>query len=177
MTRPKAGLAGTMLLLVPGVALAQATPAAPSTACALLAQGASNGAQARIASDNAQIQPPRSVTTLSCLDNFFNGTGLNLITNLLDPSKLASAVEGQICAAVKSEWTSLTGGAQCGLTVTGFNLGFGGLGGGSFCPKLSFGGGGPPVGSIGLGGTGGLNAGGSPTVPTGYSIPTISGLW
>jgi hypothetical protein len=143
----------------------------------MLAQSASNGAQARIAADNAQIQPPRSVTTLSCLDNFFNGTGLNLITSLLDPTKLLTAVEGQICAAVKAEWNSLTGGAQCGLTITGFNLGFGGLGGGSFCPKLSFGGGGPPIGSVGLSGNSGLNAAGSPTVPTGYTVTPLSGLW
>ena len=37
------------------------------------------------------------------------------------------------------------------LTITGFNLGFGGLGGGLSCPKLTFGGGGPPLGTIGLG--------------------------
>ena len=52
-------------------------------------------------------------------------------------------------------WNSLLGSAQCGLTITGFNLGFGGLGGGLSCPKLTFGGGGPPIATIGIGvGTG-----------------------
>jgi hypothetical protein len=174
--RKALSVAAALTLATPALAFAQA-PSSASTACSMLAQSASNGAQARIAADNAQIQPPKSVTTLSCIDNFFNGTGLNLITSLLDPTKLLTAVEGQICAAVKAEWTSLTGGAQCGLTITGFNLGFGGLGGGNFCPKLSFGGGGPPLGSVGLSGNSGLNASGSPTVPTGYTVTSLSGLW
>ena len=55
-----------------------------------------------------------------------------------------------------------------------FNVGFGGLGGGSFCPKLSFGGGGPQIGNVGISeGTGGsgvyLNGTGLP--PTGYTLP------
>jgi hypothetical protein len=111
-----------------------------------------------------------SVTSLTCLDNFFNGVGLNLVTSLLDPSKLLAAVEGQICSLVKTEWNSLLGATQCGLTVTGFNFGFG-LGAGFSCPKLSFGGGGPPIGSLGVGLTGkgsGLYINGKPVSPTGY---------
>ena len=67
--------------------------------------------------------------------------------------------------------------AACGLTVTGFNLGFGGLGGGLSCPKLSFGGGGPPISTFGLGvGTNGSGSGlyvnGNGMAPTGYTLPT-----
>jgi hypothetical protein len=112
----------------------------------------------------------------SCLDNFFNGTGLNLVTNLLNPTNLLQAVEGQICNALKQEWNSLLGSAQCGLTITGFNLGFGGLGGGLSCPKLTFGGGGPPIATIGIGAGGagsGLYINGSGTLPTGYSLSNL----
>ena len=76
---------------------------------------------------------------------------LNLVTNLLNPANLLQTVEGQLCNAVTSTWNSWLGNVQCGLTVTGFNFGFGGLGGGLSCPKLTFGGGGPPIATIGLG--------------------------
>ncbi len=115
------------------------------------------------------------MTTLSCLDNFFNGVGLNLVTNLLNPATLLQSVEGQICSAVQQMWSSALGSAQCGLTITGFNLGFGGIGGGLSCPSLSFGGGGPPIASVGLGsGSGsGLYIPGSGIAPSGYSISGI----
>jgi hypothetical protein len=137
---------------------------------------------ARIAADDSSINPPQSVTKLSCLSNFFNGVGLNVITNLLDPTSLLQAVEGQICQAVNTAWQSALGSAQCGLTVTGFNLGFGlGLGGGTMCPKLSFGGGGPPIGSISTGYNAqqgfGLYMNGSPTAPTGYPLVSSGGLY
>ncbi len=99
--------------------------------------------------------------------------------DLLNPANLLTAVEGQICNLVKSEWNSLLGGAQCGLTLTGFNLGFGGLGGGLSCPKLSFGGGGPPIGSVstgtgsGIGSGSGLYIQGNGLSPTGYPLPNV----
>ena len=175
-------LAAALGVVLPLQALAQAT--APTTAgsvgCSTIAQSALNGAQARIAADDAAIAAPKSVTTLSCLDNFFNGVGLNVVTNLLDPAQLLQSVEGQICSAVQSTWTSLLGSAQCGLTVTGFNLGFfGGLGAGNFCPKLSFGGGGPPIGGISTdgNGNGGLYVNGAGVAPVGYTVPPSGGLW
>lgn len=140
-----------------------------SSQCAPLAQAAAAGLAARIQADDQTINPPKSVTTLSCLSNFFNGVGLNVITNTLDPSSLLQSVEGQICSAVQSTWRSLLGSTQCGLTVTGFNIGFGGLGGGTFCPKLSFGGSGPPLGSIGTSVGPSLPGQGNP--PTGYTLP------
>lgn len=164
------------LALAPFDAEAQTSTTTGSVGCATLVQAAANGMTARMAADQATIQQPKSVTSLTCLGNFFNGVGLNLVTNLLNPGTLLQAVEGQICNAVQSTWNSWLGQVQCGLTVTGFNLGFGGLGGGLSCPKLSFGGGGPPISTIGLGvGTNGSGSGlyinGNGMAPTGYTLP------
>jgi hypothetical protein len=160
-------------------ALAQAPAIATgSVGCTAIAQAAANGMTSRIQADDATISAPRSVTSLSCLDNFFSGVGLNLVTNLLDPDTLLNTVEGRICDAVRSEWNSLIGSAQCGLTITGFNFGFGGLGGGLSCPKLSFGGGGPPIATLGLGlagdgPAGGLYINGTGVAPPGYALPPV----
>jgi hypothetical protein len=169
--------------LIPMSAIGQtATSTTGSQACATIVQAAANGMAARISADDASINPPQSVTKLSCLQNFFNGVGLNVITNLLDPSTLLQAVEGQLCQAVNSAWQSALGSAQCGLTVTGFNMGFGlGLGGGTMCPKLSFGGGGPPIGSVSTGFNTqnglGLYMNGAPSAPTGYPVVSSGGLF
>jgi len=147
-----------------------------TTGCAAIAQAGVNGLNARIQADDSNINAPKSVTLLTCLDNFFKGVGLNLVTNLLNPDNLQQAVEGKICNLVQQTWNSLLGKVQCGLTMTGFNLGFGGLGGGLSCPKLSFGGGGPPIATIGIGvgPTGsGLYIKGAGTAPTGYTLPNV----
>lgn len=159
----------TLLTAVPSLGRAD-----DGTGCTILAQAAASGLAARIAADDQTIKPPQSVTKLSCLDNFFNGAGLNVLTNLLDPAALLDSVEGKICAYATSAWQSAIGNAQCGLTVTGFNVGFGGLGGGSFCPKLSFGGDGAEIGGVGIGegtGTGGVYLNGTGLPPTGYTLP------
>jgi len=168
-----AGLAG---VTTSGQAWGQTTTTTSqgSVGCTAITQAAANGITARVGADDQTIGQPMSVTSMTCLGNFFNGVGLNVVTNLLNPGNLLAAVEGQICNLVKSEWTSLIGGAQCGLTLTGFNFGFGGLGGGLSCPKLSFGGGGPPVGGITLGAGGygsGLYIKGQGLPPTGYVNP------
>jgi hypothetical protein len=169
-----------LLALTSTAAMAQ-TATTGSPACAALGQAAANGAAARVAADNQTIQPPTSVTQLTCLNNFFSGAGLNVIANLLDPNNLIQAVEGQICALANQVWQQFVGGTgQCGVTLTGFNLGFGaGLGGGSFCPKLTFGGGGPPIGSIGIGpnNSGAIGVKGTAVAPTGYTTPSTLGLW
>lgn len=162
----------TRMLVLAVVALLTPIAAVADDPCTTLAQAAAAGMAARVHADDQGIAPPQSVTKLTCLSNFFNGAGLNVITNLLDPATLLNSVEGQICATVKSAWQSAIGSAECGLTVTGFNIGFGGLGGGTFCPRLSFGGGGPPLGSIGIGaGTSGLSINGQGSAPTGYTLP------
>jgi hypothetical protein len=170
------GLAMLMASAAPcGLAMAQTTTTG-SAGCTTITQAAANGLAARIQADDNDINPPKSVTQLTCLTNFFNGTGLDLISTLLDPTTLLTTVEGKICSLVQQTWNSLLGKVQCGLTISGFNLGFGGLGGGLSCPKLSFGGGGPPIGTIGIGtGSGGrgLYINGTGTAPTGYSLPNV----
>jgi hypothetical protein len=165
-------LAATAL---PTGALAQ-TATTGSVGCTTIVQAAANGMTSRMAADNQTIAQPTSVTRMTCLNNFFNGVGLNLVTNLLNPTTLLQSVEGQLCSAVTSTWNSWLGQVQCGLTVTGFNFGFGGLGGGLSCPKLTFGGSGPPLSTIGLGvgtsGSGnGLYINGNGLTPPGYNLP------
>lgn len=160
------------LLSMPALVHAQSTG---SVGCAAISQAAADGISARVQADDASIRPPNSVKNLSCLDGFFRGVGLNVISNLLDPTSLLDAVQGQICAAANQAWQSALGSAQCGLTVSGFNLGFGGFGGGVMCPRLSFGGGGPPIGFVGTGAntTDSFYVNGSPLAPTGYTLPTV----
>jgi hypothetical protein len=160
-------------LVSPAFSQTTTTTSTGSVGCTAITQAAANGLTARVGADDQSINSPLSVTGMTCLSNFFGGIGLDVVTNLLNPQNLLNAVEMQICNLVKSEWNSLIGSAQCGLTLTGFNFGFGGLGGGLSCPKLSFGGGGPPIGSIGLGvGSGtGLYIPGQGMAPSGYTPP------
>ena len=166
-------------LCVPRLALADT--ATGDANCTVITQAAADGVAARIQGDDNTIRDPISVKSLTCLDGFFNGFGLNLIANLLDPTTLLNNVEGKICSLVSSTLSSLTGAAQCGLTITGFNLGFGGFGGGGFCPKLSFGGGGPTWGTFGTGtsasGGGGFTVNGAAIAPTGYPVVPPSGSY
>ena len=169
-----------LVALFPLAAAAQTSNSSPG--CTDLANAAAGGMAATIQADNQSITQPQSVTNLSCLGNFFNGSGLNLITNFLDPTALLNSVEGKICQAAQSAWQSAIGSIQCGITITGFNIGFGGLGGGNFCPTLSFGGGGTPVGTMSLGtgsnGQSGLYISGQGMPPSGYTMPsTIGGLY
>jgi hypothetical protein len=176
-------LAGSIAFAAGPVFAQTSTTSTGSVGCSIIAQAAANGMSARMAADQNTIQQPKSVTSLSCLGNFFNGVGLNLVTNLLNPGSLLQAVEGQVCNAVQQTWNSWLGQVQCGLTVTGFNLGFGGIGGGLSCPSLSFGGGGPPISTIGLGaGTSGSGSGlyitGNGMLPTGYTaLQNINGTF
>lgn len=162
-----------VLLISTPVAMADTTSGGAS--CSVITQAAADAVANRIQADDNSIRQPMSVKSLTCLDRFFRGFGLDLLSNILDPATLLSNVEGQICSMVSSTLSSLTGSAQCGLTISGFNLGFGtGLGGGSFCPKLSFGGGGPTWGTFGVGaagaGGGGFTVNGAAVAPTGYPV-------
>jgi len=173
-------LIAVLALAVAGAA--HADTAAGSANCSVITQAAADAVAGRIQADDGNIRAPMSVKNLSCLDNFFNGFGLDLIANVLDPSSLLDKVEGKICSLVSSTLSSLNGSAQCGLTITGFNLGgFGSLGGGNFCPKLSFGGGGPTWATFGAGGVanggGGFIVNGAGVPPTGYTLQPNSGAY
>lgn len=178
-------ISATVSIALSTSALAQiAPPSGSAGACGTLYQQAASAVAARIAADDKDIAPPQTVKSLTCLDNILKGVGLNVVVNLLDPTTLFNSIEGQLCDAVTSAWKKALGSAQCGITLSGFNLGafnFGGsLGGGLSCPKLSFGGGGPAIGYIGIGGAGGsgsLYVNGFGRAPTGYTLPNSIGLW
>lgn len=153
-----------------------------SESCTTLIQTAANAASARLNADDTDIPKPQSVKTFTCLDKFFNGTGLNVVVNLLNPENLLKAVESELCAKLTQVWSQTIGKAQCGITLTGFKMGFLGgstLGGGLSCPKISIGGGGPPLMSIGVGATnsGKLTVTGNAVAPTGYAITSRLGLY
>lgn len=167
-------LSGPLMAATGGTATSQANSGS-TTGCADLAQAASNGIASEIAANAQIVQPPENVTQLSCLSSFFQGKGLNVITNLLNPGDLLNSIEGKICQAAESAYTDAIGNAQCGITITGFNLGgFGTSGFGDFCPQLSLGGGGPDWASIGTSlndGQSSLYMNGTPITPTGYPNP------
>ena len=156
----------------PAVVSAQVANGA-SQGCAALAQAGVDAAAAQIAAEDQTIQPPQSVRGLTCLDGFFNGAGLDVLVNFANPGNLIGAIQGQLCAAVTNAWRSTLGNAQCGLSVSGFDLGFGGLGlgGGNFCPRLNIGGNGSQLANFGAG-TGGAQSGfyvnGVQQLPSGY---------
>lgn len=158
------GLAG-----IPAVASAQVANGA-SQGCAALAQAGVDAATAQIAAEDQTIQPPQSVRGLTCLDGFFNGTGLDVLVNFANPGNLIGAIRGQLCAAVTNAWRSTLGTVQCGLSVSGFDLGFGNLGGGSFCPRLNIGGNGSQLANfgVGTGGQTGFYLNGMQQLPSGY---------
>jgi hypothetical protein len=168
------------------IALAAASPSVAQTtgseSCTTLIQSAANAATARVSADDTDIPKPQNVKNFTCLDKFFNGAGLNVVVNLLNPTTLLNAVESQICNKLTSIWQSTIGKAQCGITLTGFKMGFlggGTLGGGLSCPKISIGGGGPTIMSIGVGSTnsGKISITGNAVAPTGYSITSLLGLY
>lgn len=114
-------LFATALLLASSATARAQSATNGSAGCAIIAQSSVDGAAARYQANDAALTPPQSVTGLSCLDGFFNGAGLDVITNFLNPKNLLQAVEGQICSAVNTAWQNTLGSAQCGLTVSGFN--------------------------------------------------------
>ena len=135
------------------LASAATTAQAQSEGCTALMQAGADAISGQIALEDGTIKQPTSVRSLSCLDDFF-GNGLSLLTSVTDFGALVNSMAGQFCATLRSAWESQLGAANCGLTVTGINYGFG-LGGGSFCPKLTIGGGGATLGQFGTGTNGG----------------------
>ncbi len=170
MRRMTVAIAVVGLAAAPVAASAQVANGA-SQGCAALAQAGVDAATAQIAAEDQTIQPPQSVRGLTCLDGFFNGTGLDVLVNFANFGNLVGAIQGQLCAAVTNAWRSTLGNAQCGLSVSGFDLGFGGLGGGSFCPRLNIGGNGSQLANFGVGTAGaqtGFYVNGVQQLPSGY---------
>src|ERR1700727_584152 len=171
----------TRTLLVAG-ALAFVWPAIAQTpgskTSTTITQSAANAATSRVNADDTDIPKPQTVKNFTCLDKFFNGTGLNVVANLLNPTALLNSIESQICNKLTQVWSQTIGKAQCGITLTGFQMGFLGgstLGGGLSCPKISIGGGGPPLMSIRVGPTnsGKLTGTRNAVAPPGYNIPPL----
>lgn len=177
-----------LLSLTLGGALITATASAATTApptqtagCVAMANADAAGVSAELSADSNTLTPPTPVTQLTCLSNFFNGVGLNLMTSIFSASTLTNLfqdVEGQICASVNQAWQNATSSvSQCGIQITGFQIGgFGSTGFGNFCPDLSFGGGGQSLLSVGgsptLGQGTGIYVNGTSLMPTGYPQPT-----
>lgn len=170
-------LAASLAIVLPCTTMAQTSG---SVGCTALAQSAANAAATRIANGDTNIKQPNSVKNLTCLTNFFNGTGLNVVNSLLNPTTLLASIVTQICTALGTEWKKLLGTANCGITLTSFKLGFlGGLGSGLTCPKLSFGGGGPPIGTVGIGVSNNTKnyVGGKTVTPSSYQLSKMLGMF
>ncbi|MFT9322958.1 MAG: hypothetical protein ABF537_02185 [Acetobacter sp.] len=156
-----------------GLLLSTAVASAASEGCQALVQAAATGAAAQMKADDALIHQPESVTKFTCLDSFFNGVGLDILTSGLDLSSIAQSTMGKICNQVSSAWTSMQGAAECGLTLTGPDTNFDlGLGSGTVCPTVSFGGGGDTLINSGTNGSGtsSWDVSGSTQLPNGYTL-------
>ncbi|GBQ81442.1 hypothetical protein [Asaia bogorensis] len=146
--------------------------------CNQLVQAAADGMAGVIKADDTTIKQPQDITQFTCLGNFFNGVGLDVITSGLNPASIAQKVAGQFCSALTDKWNSLQGAAQCGLTVTGINTNFGaglGTGSGTFCPSINLGGGGDTLVSASTNTSGQQSWGveGSTQMPDGYAIAPL----
>lgn len=126
----------TAVPLIAALGFSLVTPAFgddASSGCQTLVQAGATGLAADLKADDATIHQPKSVTKFTCLGNFFNGVGLDVVTSKLNVASLAEAAMGKICSQLSSEWDSLQSSAHCGLSVTGLDTNFNlGLGAGSF---------------------------------------------
>ena len=169
----------TFVPLIAALGFSLVTPAFAedsSSGCQTLVQAGATGLAADLKADDATIHQPKSVTKFTCLGNFFNGVGLDVVTSKLNVASLAEAAMGKICSQLSSEWDSLQSSAHCGLSVTGLDTNFNlGLGAGSFCPNLSFGGGGDSLINAGTNTTGSQSwdVSGQSQLPSGYSFEAI----
>ena len=169
----------TVVPLIAALGFSLVTPAFgddASSGCQTLVQAGATGLAADLKADDTTIHQPKSVTKFTCLGNFFNGVGLDVVTSKLNVASLAEAAMGKICSQLSSEWDSLQSSAHCGLSVTGLDTNFNlGLGAGSFCPNLSFGGGGDSLINAGTNTTGSQSwvVSGQSQLPSGYSFEAI----
>ena len=167
------GIGRLPLVAFAGLALSTNGASAASEGCQALVQAAATGAAAQMKADDYLIQMPQSVTKFTCLDSFYNGTGMDLVSDGLDPAAIARKVAGKICSQVSAAWSSMQGSAECGLTLTGPDTNFDlGLGSGTVCPTVNFGGGGDTLISTGTNGTGTnhWDVGSALQLPNGYTL-------
>lgn len=163
---PRARLAAAVALAAAFGPLAAPAALAQSAGCDALVRAASDALSARLQYDSQAVKKPTSVRDLTCLDGFFNGIGLQLFTNMTDVGALLDNLGGRLCSALQSAWEAEVGSLRCGLTVTGFDFGFGAARGNNFCPTLSIGAGGAALFQ------GGVGAGSGYYLPTQTSAPT-----
>ncbi|CDG41026.1 hypothetical protein ASAP_2981 [Asaia bogorensis] len=169
---------GALLVLTGIFSGAPSMARAADDQCNQLVQAAADGMAGVIKADDTTIKQPQDITQFTCLGNFFNGVGLDVITSGLNPASIAQKVAGQFCSALTDKWNSLQGAAQCGLTVTGINTNFGaglGTGSGTFCPAINVGGGGDTIVSASTNTSGQQSWGveGSTQMPDGYAIASL----
>lgn len=173
MNRRRVGVAAAALALAgwQGAAWAQSA----SAGCDALVRAAQAGMEERIRADDEQIPPPMSVRELTCMSAFFNGTFFDVLEDFEGAlvGMLTEAVVNAVCALAREAWDATIGNIQCGITVQGFNIGFGGsLRGGTFCPTVTLGGDGPAIfgASLMAGADNTPYVGVSPVPPTGYQL-------
>lgn len=146
-----------------------------SAGCDALVRAAQAGMEQRIQADDEQIPPPLSVRWLTCMSLFFNGIGFDVIEDFMGAlvGMLTEAAVNAVCNLAREAWDATVGQIQCGITVQGFNIGFGGsLRGGTFCPTVTLGGNGPVVfgASIMAGADNTPYVGVATAPPTGYAL-------
>ncbi|MFT9092443.1 MAG: hypothetical protein ABF479_15800 [Gluconacetobacter sp.] len=159
-----------------GALFAVSTPVHADDGCSQVVKAAQDGLNATLAADNQTIRQPKDIRQFTCLGNFFNGVGLNVLTKGIDIASIAEAAAGKFCSALTDTWTSMIGTVQCGLSVTGFNANFGAnLGGGTICPVINVGGGGDTLVSAGTNpsGASSWDVTGVSQLPDGYSLSLI----
>lgn len=169
---------GAVASLLGFLAVAPIAALAADDQCNQLVQAAADGMAGVIKADDTTIKQPQDITQFTCLGNFFNGVGLDVITPGLNPASVAQKVAGQFCSALTDKWNSLQGAAQCGLTVTGINTNFGaglGIGSGTFCPAINVGGSGDTLVSAATNTSGQQSWGveGNTQMPDGYAIAPL----
>lgn len=145
---------------------------AEQTLCNNLAKSAASQIETRIKADNISVPQPQSVFSLSCLNGFFSGAGINIFSNVINPANIVKQITSKICSAVDETWQSVSGSmTQCGLTASIPDIGFNGinLGFGSLCSgNVNVGGNGTQVGSVGVDSSIKNSTNANPTLPTGY---------
>ena len=131
----------------------QMAAAQSNIGCEMIQRSAQEGMALRVAADDEQIAMPQSVMQLTCMDFFYNGNIFNVLIDFEGAliGFLTQAAFQAACGLARQAWDATIGQIQCGITITGMSIGFGGsLAGGSFCPNVVIGGNGPVLAGASL---------------------------